>query len=504
MRQYHPEVRFLFVLLLLLTTIVSAADNQNQCTQCHQDKSVGQQAFHSFSCVTCHAGNNQAEQKEAAHLGLHAYPGNLSNVEQSCGQCHSGHTQAVQQHLMTTARGMVETTRLVLNDPDDGADITGLGHSVSDSLLRKLCAGCHLGRDRESHFHSTLSRGGGCLACHLDEYPDTGHVSITTDISDARCFGCHSRSGRISLNFSGLAEFDEPEAPFISQKARLPDGRLVQIKAPDIHHQAGMACIDCHTGQGLMGVDRNGQKTSSGIDIQCTDCHVRNSGDTERFQTRLEQLNPDEETFTLRPRHSASALDVPRYSSSSHPLADEHARLSCDACHSQWAPQCFGCHTSYQESGRQFDYLEQQVTPGRWHEKRWMTQSGLPALGVDNTNKIRPFVPGMIFTLEHPDLESPIKKRLFSPLSPHTTGKARSCQSCHCDSRALGLGSGELKRNAGKWQFTSSSRLLDDGIAEDAWQDWNRPGHGLSTQVGARPLNQQELRRILDADVGCQ
>ena len=133
-----------------------------------------------------------------------------------------------------------------------------------------------------------------------------------------------------------------------------------------------------------------------------------------------------------------------------------------------------------------------------------MTLSGLPPLGVDKENTIRPFVPGMIFTLEHPDLETPIRKRLFSPLAPHTIGKSRTCQSCHCDSRTLGLGSGELSKHNDSWTFTAALPPLHDGIPEDAWQDWANPGIGSSTQPGARPLNLDEIQRILNTDIDCQ
>ena len=501
----HPGIKsWFFSLALLLLVTTSANGSQNQCLHCHEDMLGGQQVFHSLNCVTCHSGNDQSQNKALAHKGLIAFPGNLSNANKTCGQCHTEHTKAVHQHLMATARGMVETTRRVLEDGDDGAHILELGHSKSDSLMRKLCAGCHLARDKDTHTHSTLNRGGGCLACHLDDYPSKGHVQLTSNISDARCFGCHSRSGRVSLNYSGLAELDEIESAFIKQKARLPDGRLVQIKTSDVHHQSGMSCIDCHTGQGLMGIDSSGQRSSRGIDIQCGDCHFDGVGSTEKFNTRLEHLSTHSRPVSLRLKNSNAILQVPRYTSSSHTLSEEHARLSCDACHSQWAPQCYGCHISYDKSGSQYDYLEKSVTAGRWKEKRWMTLSGLPPLGVDKENRIRPFVPGMIFTLEHPELKTPMKKRLFSPLAPHTIGKSRSCQSCHCDSHALGLGSGKFTRPDDTWAFTPTLKPMEDGIPEDAWHSWDKQGEGSSTQPGARPFNPEEIQRILGAGIRCQ
>jgi hypothetical protein len=490
-----------FLILCLLTFPALALESS--CTECHQDKDQGQQLFHAFACIACHAGNNQAFSVDTAHQGLIPFPGNLSNAAQSCGQCHQGHVDSVKGHSMTTARGMVSTTRQVLGMPDDGADITELGQGLADSLLRKLCAGCHLGRDRDTHTHSTLNRGGGCLACHLDDYPASGHIRLTKNISDARCFGCHARSGRISLNYAGLAEIDIKHVALINKKARLPDGRLVQLRESDIHHQAGMSCIDCHTQNGLMG-----SSSKKGIDIQCTDCHQASPSQKGEFvtqwgQSRLQNVTESTDGIELRLKGSGQRIPVPQYNSHHHAYAKEHARLSCDACHTQWAPLCYGCHIEYDANTPQYDHLEKKETAGRWKEKRWMTLSDLPPLGVDANNHIRPFVPGMILTLNHPGLEKPLFRRLFAPLAPHTTGKARSCASCHCNPLALGLGSGKLTETESGWEFESNQPIREDGLAEDAWQHWNDLGKGSSTQPGARSLNAEEISNMLDADIEC-
>jgi hypothetical protein len=71
----------------------------------------------------------------------------------------------------------------------------------------------------------------------------------------------------------------------------------------------------------------------------------------------------------------------------------------------------------------------QRETPGRWNEQRWDVRSGLPPLGITAENTIRPFVPGMIMTIKHPDWEGQKFKRLFASTEPHTTGKSRLKQS---------------------------------------------------------------------------
>ena len=87
-----------------------------------------------------------------------------------------------------------------------------LDQTGADSYLRKLCVSCHLGNERRKHGQSLKDRGGGCVACHL-EYPQQSeridHPRLTVEVDNRRCFGCHSRSGRISLNYLGLAEVEE-------------------------------------------------------------------------------------------------------------------------------------------------------------------------------------------------------------------------------------------------------------------------------------------------------
>jgi hypothetical protein len=59
-----------------------------------------------------------------------------------------------------------------------------------------------------------------------------------------------------------------------------------------------------------------------------------------------------------------------------------HGRLSCQACHSRWVPQCYGCHITHDRSGQQRDNLARKETRGRWSEqKSWMRYAS-PVLGV--------------------------------------------------------------------------------------------------------------------------
>ncbi len=453
-------------LLFLLATGIAACtpgdpptEVLNACIDCHQSRTVGFSPGHAFAtndCTPCHGGDPVATDAAAAHDGFVAFPGNMAKVEQACGACHADRVASVAGSLMNTGRGIVKTTRLVIDGeepPQGDGTFASLGDSVADSMLRKQCASCHLAHPKTVHaVNETTSRGGGCLACHIAEHPDDAHPALSADVSDARCFGCHSRSGRISLSYTGLAEADEADL-------RLYDGRTVERMPPDVHYSAGIRCVDCHDADDVMGHAGSAVHQRDAVSATCADCHEPHEDDPE------------------------------------------HERLTCSACHSQWAPQCFGCHMEYDEEGEQWDHVEKRATAGRWSDNRWDIRNALPALGVNADGRIDVFVPGMIMTVAHPSWDNDKFVRLFAALSPHTTGEARSCESCHRSSQALGLGSGDISLSGGELRFAPAGELLQDGLPADAWTNAGNTLGGRAPAAGQRPLNEAEMRRVVGAEL---
>lgn len=509
----------------------------SSCLQCHVNKQDGFSPAHAFasgSCVACHAGNNESALEDGAHDGLIAFPGELDNAQRACGNCHADRVSAVNESLMHTGRGLVQVTRQVLDEPRDQnheASLQTLGHGVADSMLRKQCASCHIGQTKTEHRHDVMwDRGGGCLACHIGAYPEDAHPALTAEVSDARCFGCHARSGRISLSYTGLAEIDVPAESGSHQVLRLPDGRHVEQLPADVHYRAGMSCIDCHTSTGLMGSAGDAVHQRQAVDISCADCHD-NQGPTiglrewptdlisvikripfatteetdflttGNYETPLWHVELRGDGAWLHTKNTGRVLKIPAAVPARHQLNNDHERLRCSACHSQWAPQCFGCHMEYDADGEQWDHVDRALTPGRWNNKRWHVGNALPALGVNDDGRIEAFVPGMIMTVSHPDFSEEKFVRMFAPLSPHTTGSSRSCESCHRSSTALGLGQGKLTENAGKTVFEPANELLQDGLPADAWTNIGNSLGGRTPSAGQRPLNQAEMDAVLDASM---
>jgi len=175
-------------------------------------------------------------------------------------------------------------------------------------------------------------------------------------------------------------------------------------------------------------------------------------------------------------------------------------RMECYSCHARWAPQCYGCHVRIDYSGkaRGYDWVaagHAHARPGHRRDARDPEGAGLmipghvtetrsylrwenPALGVNGEGRITPLIPGcqVNYTVVGPDGKTVIKSHIFktppgtegggaagqlaidmAPVQPHTTGEARSCESCHADPKAAGYGI-DGGRDTGSWE---KGRVVD-------------------------------------------
>lgn len=254
---------------------------RESCVICHNDVSGFTQSHDpsAIGCFACHGGNPYDIDKDGAHKGMELLPGNFSNVEMSCGtmNCHPDIVNRRESNLMANLSGMISVDRYVFNEqhtPDLLTDIHHLGNSAADEHLRNLCVVCHLGNPKSETGPVTEgSRGGGCLACHInyDELATTAwmnhvsdendtmylshHPSISMQVNNDHCFGCHSRSARISPSYEGWHEtqlnIDDIEAD--SNYRIIEDHRVFKYVQEDVHHKLGLSCIDCHNSYELMG-----------------------------------------------------------------------------------------------------------------------------------------------------------------------------------------------------------------------------------------------------------
>ena len=551
------------------------------CMNCHENVGGFAPAHDpsAIGCTSCHLGDPFSTDKKTAHENMVLIPGNLSNARLSCGttECHPEITDRINKSLMTTNSGIVSVDRFVFGEshsPDVLAHIKEIGHSAADKHLRNLCAKCHLGNEKtETGPIDQLSRGGGCTACHLnntkvgtkqhfqylaenkkEEYLPAIHPSLDIKVSNDHCFGCHSRSGRISTNYEGWHETLLEETDIAGKEGyrQLQDKRVFEFISADVHHAAGMVCIDCHSSYELMGDGNLYAHKEQSVKVRCEDCHSNEHSHTNAFDELDSESRKIFElrNFTHNDKRMLKGIDselalintfiengipqmIGKNSGNVHPLNPPsdictkehvHASLTCSSCHTAWAPQCIGCHNEFDRESRGFDQLEKMEVQGEWVEYVAQFYADLPTLGVRESDdkKIEPAIPGMIMTIDKGSYyssddfkssdESVIFHRLYAPTSPHTTSiQGRNCVSCHNDPLAIGYGRGRLEymitNGKGSWKFTPQFEAnKNDGLPEDAWigflmetKNLHKPamGHYASTRTDFRPFSLEEQKRIL-------
>lgn len=492
------------------------------CAACHDGTPGGVHA--SVACVGCHLGDPLATNAPLAHVGLEAEPGALDTAARTCGTCHPTELARVRDSLMATGAGIISVDRWVFGEVPAPHGHEGMAEllALSDPTpaqdhLRRLCAGCHLGTRRDNRDDAVQVGGSGCSACHLSAEA-SAHPQILGVPTDAHCLGCHSRSGRISLSYPGLAEVKGVDLETCASPEALFDGRPGCRLTADVHHQAGLACVDCHLHTELMGDGTRHAHQEEQVELRCESCHgpdaaeapwaavddpisralLRLNGET-RGPTEPARLGADgtplwnmrniDGRWWLVGKRTELRRAVPQTPQDNQHTAAAHARLSCTTCHSAWAPSCTSCHTAYDPALRQWDFGTGAEAGGAWVEHATRMGTAAPALGVDAKNRIIPAIPGMVSTLDKGD-GVVLAQRLYAPASPHTTARAgRSCAGCHLDPVALGLGSGRL--------IVASEGVSFSPEADAGWVSLFPATPAVGTRPGFRSLDAEEQLRML-------
>ncbi|RLD57538.1 MAG: hypothetical protein DRJ05_09570, partial [Bacteroidetes bacterium] len=456
------------------------------CLVCH-DQMSGFSPAHdpqAIGCASCHLGDPFTLNKNQAHKNMLLIPGNLVDAKYTCGtmDCHPRIPDRVNHSLMATNSGIVSVDKFVFGESDNLDSlfhIKDLGHTAADQHLRDLCANCHLGNEKtETGPINQLSRGGGCNACHINYGPQAqkehlaykstekhdgsfplGHPSLDLNISNGHCFGCHSRSGRISTNYEGWHEtlLDEKDVVGNNDYKVMEDKRVYHLETEDVHNRAGLLCVDCHGSYEVMGDGNTYLHEESAVKTQCADCHFDELPKTISYEALDEEsrkifdlkkfphiekpiLLTLESSFPLVNTYvdeSNNAFLVGKENGVIFPLkspgetctkGDAHDNVSCSACHTSWAPQCIGCHNAFDKEVEGYDLLEDKFKKGEWVEYVSEFLAEPPTLGVrydisDSKNtKVECAIPGMIMTIDKGSFSSSdeplVFHRLYAPASP--------------------------------------------------------------------------------------
>ena len=358
--------------------------------------------------------------------------------------------------------------------------------------------------------------------------------------------------------------------------------------------EGGMLCQDCHTTIDMHGDGSIFGTTLGQVEIECSDCHGTPKeypwelpiGFGEEFGRDLPQdargvggftdlvstfgtIYDAEDGYLLTARgnpfgnvvrtkdgkvvvHSATGKDffVPllktlndegTWKSMDAEVAmgkiEQHMdKLECYACHSDWAPQCYGCHvqvkfsvdadgnalmdTDWVASGNDKNPNGTNnivKSPGKVYESRSYLRWEEPILGINGEGRVTPLMPGcqVIFTVIGPDGTTLTHNEIgrtppntegggengqrgmdMAPVQPHTSGRqARSCESCHNNPKALGYG-------------IQGGRYLQ-GYNQDRYVDLENPDGSImaknaKVQMPAIPDLTMDLSQIVDPETGEQ
>ncbi len=423
----------------------------------------------------------------------------------------------------------------------EGDDTLALDH------YEKMCGSCHLWKPRKDLPGEIGERGGGCSNCHLVEVHQDKmdpkletfqHPQITTKIPATNCTKCHNRSARIGLSYFGRFESAGYGTPYEGNglSNRRLSGQRFYLELPaDVHHQqADMVCIDCHTATGLMGDGKRYDHMEDQVDIACEDCHRPRWGrpkqenslaqklvslnrkvpplqDSEvpfsQKQTPLYNIRRHGDKLVLYRKLDGQAINFKTMKAGGPHEAITHGRLKCQACHSAWTPQCYGCHELNFQGADQRSWLTGKRTPGRWMELRSYLRFAEPTLGIGPTGRIEPFAPGcQVFYSEY-DMEGEFAQEksftalAMAPFDPHTTRtKVRTCEECHMSPKTLGMGQGQLIIRGEKISFLPLNDAARSGFNLTFSLDAFVSPEGIPLQrtsrSGARPFDRKELLNI--------
>lgn len=569
-----PLVYVLFIFVLLCGCVEKSA--QSTCESCHQD--LEQASATHGDCISCHGGDPESKDKDLSHRSMFGpkNPAAPEHWEKTCGKCHAYHLGRIKSNLMYTNTGMIKNTQATWEGEDGNLYGTTAGdvfdeqgnplhlndvrdlNNLSGELYRKFCSLCHIGH--ESNQSWTGSHASGCAACHFpynengtyqggDEtmkgkWPHSADHQLRALPDNMVCFRCHNRSGRIALSYMGLNDGNNSLVP---TKDGTPGPQMISGArnatsiAPDIHHEKGMDCIDCHTSRDVMGDGYAYENMYLQTEISCQDCHgsatekplfepinrendevLRESASYKRRMQQGEQMVLtakgrkysnvfyEQGKVWLQGKRSGKLHESKVITGTPEHKIVGHERMECYSCHSRTVVQCYGCHTEYDQSQKGMDFVKGRETPGRFSETEDYRMLYPFPLALNQRDKISPVTPGCQTFVTVKDRQGKMIKEeyitnfkgrqqlRFAPFYSHNTGsKAIGCSECHGNPAFLGFGQHTVEGSNIEATLIcekSEDKPLDGYLT----MDYGRVrAYSAITRENSRPLNGSEVKKAL-------
>lgn len=393
-------------------------------------------------------------------MGYIPLPAHPDHLAESCGACHEQIVERItgsehftlysSTNLFRRAFGAENNIAGFLHTPQKSIPETEL--ELADDLLRRNCFRCHPYNSGDAY--PAVSHGTGCASCHMAFIEGKLVSHSLQKPGDAQCLSCHY-GNYVGFDYYGRFEHDlniEYRTPFTTNNQHFrPYGVEYHQLQPDIHQVRGMLCIDCHSGQELMGTGK--EKPS------CAGCHRQ-----EELQTSLPPLVEKRDgLFILRGRNGKDH-PIPLLNHPAH--AGQTGKISCQACHAQWTFNDFGKHFLRSDTddfeewanlsvqgnweiekvidnnvdfdnpelpAQMTDKLTGEPEIGLWHKGFTMRRWETPILGRDDKGVITTVRPILDYFLSWVDEEGAVQfdsvqstaaHMGMRPYVPHTTGPA--------------------------------------------------------------------------------
>ena len=227
-----------------------------------------------IGCTECHGGNADAQDKDAAHAGLDAYPAS-NNPDKTCGECHEEIVATAKNSLHTTLSTFVTVLKNRADmDKWDQIDAARKNHCAACHTSN--CGGCHVSRPKfakkgfiNGHiFQKRSDPFNQCTACHgsrvgNEYFGMRGLGDIHIAKYDMDCVACHKAAEMHAAAPEGLpGRYHLPElVACIDCHVNLEYGsvrehalHIGKVQCQVCHSQTYVNCYSCHTGKDEQGI----------------------------------------------------------------------------------------------------------------------------------------------------------------------------------------------------------------------------------------------------------
>ncbi len=463
-------------------------------------------------------------------------PSNLRAAQQVCGICHSNAARDLLKSMMATTAGhysggfyqndVVDTKEAIYGtfaiEDNDGWVPENAVESLLDLLIydgvgdplvaathyqavpSQACARCHLwsrGKGyRGAEGQDGLYRADGCAACHmlydndgLSQSADTsidhtqpGHPrihTITRRVPTEQCLHCHLRGARLGFSYTGRVQMP-PRLPSGPGVPGTTDEKfnsnyhysVADTNPPDIHHELGMHCIDCHVKTEIMGDGNIYSHMDRATKIECRTCH--GTHDTEPTMTDHDGApmpntwqdgdggwmltsKVDDVNHSIPLASDVVASNPKAAQAMGHHHLKDTGGLECYACHTSWVPNCYGCHFERDETQMGLNYWTGEYEVGKVTTNNKIFEALRQfSIGPNSDGRIAPYIVSCmpiaditaadgtkLLDYVMPVSGSGISGLAHNPVQPHTVrgaGEVRTCAECHRSPPTLGFGTGSV------------------------------------------------------------